>query len=467
MITTRITAAFFFAATMMHGRNVLVLPNGVAKQPVAVFKGDPLTPAGTFPASPSAFTAFSNPAGTKYYVVGREATEALVVVDGTFSSRIKSFDLADGARAAAITPDGRRILILGNSLRIFDTAEDREILTGVVQDLGQDPSDLAVSQDSRRAYVLSIPSRRLTVIDLGTNTVAGSVPIPGTATGLAVSPSDLLYVTAQNRIYEIDGRAAALRGEIPLNELPGKAGFTPDGRGVVSNKTPVTGSVFALFNPINRGVGRLPGFFLPGVTLDRMYPASNNRVFAPVGGTIYEITLSPVSAGLSTFTTLGGQGTVNDLAFSNEISALSNGTVSRYLYLAQGRALNRIDLNLNQLSGTAPLGFDGGKLAYAGPASTSPVTGFLAYNAKQTVLPGGTSIPLVVRLHDASGQPVYNAPVTYTTDAAGVVIESPSTTTNAEGFAQTVLTAPATPGSFTVRASFGTGLTTRFTVNIG
>ncbi len=451
----------------MHGRNVFVLPNGVATQPVAVFKGDPLTPAGTFPASASAFTAFSNAAGTKYYVVGREAKEALVVVDGAFSKRITSFDLADGARAAAITPDGRRILILGTSLRIFDTAEDREILTGVVQDLGLDPSDLAVSQDSRRAYVISIPSRRLTVIDLGTNTVAGSITIPGTATGLSVSPSDLVYVTAQNRIYEIDGRAIALRGEIPLNELPGKAGFTPDGRGVVSNRTPVTGSLFALFNPVNRGVGRLPGFFLPGVTLDRMYPASNNRVFAPVGGTIYEISLSPVSAVLSPLTTFGDQGAVNDLAFSNEVSALTNGTVSRHLYLAQGRSLNRIDLNLNRPSGTAKLGFDGAKLAYAGPASTSPVTGFLTYNARQTVLPKGTSIPLVVRLHDASGQPVYNAPVTYATEAAGAVIESPSTTTNTEGFAQTVVTAPATAGSFTVRASFGTGLTTRFTVNIG
>ena len=50
MITTRITAALLFAATIMHGRNVFVLPNGAAAQPVAVFKGDPLTPAGTFPA---------------------------------------------------------------------------------------------------------------------------------------------------------------------------------------------------------------------------------------------------------------------------------------------------------------------------------------------------------------------------------------------------------------------------------
>ncbi len=467
MIKTRITVAFLITAAMMHGRNVLVLPNGAARQPVAVFKGDSLTAAGTFVASSSAFTAFSNPAGAKYYVVGREATETLVVVDGTFSNRLKSFDVAGGARAAAITPDGRRILILGSGLHIFDTAEDREIAVGVPQDLGEDPGELSVSQDSRRAYVLSIASRRLTVIDLATNTVAGSLPILGTTTGVTVGPNDLVYVSAQNRIYEIDGRAVALRGEIPLNELPGKVGFTPDGRGVVSNRTTLTGSVFALFNPTNRTVGRLPSFFLPGVTLDRMHSAGNNRVFAVTGGSIYEITLNPVTAALSSFTSIGGQGAVNDLAFSNEISTLPNGTVSRYLYIAQGRSLNRIDLSLNQLSGAAQLGYEGARLAYAGPVSTNPVAGFLTYNVKQTVSPGGTSIPLVVRLYDSDGQPVYNAPVVYTASAAGVTIQTPSATTNADGFAQTVLTVPAAPGSFTVTAGFGTGLTTRFTVNIG
>lgn len=455
---------FLLAATVAPGRNVVVLPAG-AGQPVSLFKGDPLASAGSISLSSPAFAAFANPAATKYYLVSREPTDTIVVVNATFTTRIQTFNLAGGTRAAAMTPDGKRLVLLGSTLRIFDTSTDREILPSS-NDFGNETSDLGISQDSSRAYVLNMAARRLTAVDLATNTVAAVLTLPGILVGLTVAPSDLLYVAAQNRFLEIDGRAMTLRGEIPLNELPTRAVFLPDGRFVASNTTPLTGSALILVNPLTRSVARLANFFLPGITLERIYAVSNTRLMGTTAGTLYDISLNPLSVGVADFTSAGAQGAVTGLASSGELVRLPSGAMARYLYLVQNKSLNRIDLSLNIPSGSSALGAEGAAAVYAGPASTDPVKEFLPYTTRQTVLPGGRSAPLVVRLLDANGRVVYNAPVTFTSDTPGTLIETPTAYSNMDGFAQTFVTVPSS-GLITITAAMGGDLTQKFIISVG
>jgi len=74
---------------------------------------------------------------------------------------------------------------------------------------------------------------------------------------------------------------------------------------------------------------------------------------------------------------------------------------------------------------------------------------------------------LTVRVVDVSGKPVYNTPVTFSTDSVGPTILNPTANTGMDGLARTNVTAPSFAGAFTVRAATGTGLTVSIGVAVG
>lgn len=88
--------------------------------------------------------------------------------------------------------------------------------------------------------------------------------------------------------------------------------------------------------------------------------------------------------------------------------------------------------------------------AVAGPPATIKIVS----GSPQAVASGSQSLPLVVGLMDAYGNPVPGIPVAWSA-AGGGSLSAPSTITNGNGQAYVTLTTGTTPGNYTVTATVG------------
>ncbi|HUQ91073.1 MAG TPA: Ig-like domain-containing protein [Bryobacteraceae bacterium] len=454
-------------ASNLLARNVFVLPPGDGVlRPIATFAGDPFAP-GTgagISAAADSFLAFATPAGNKFYFVSRSATDTVVITDANFGI-IARRSLGTGATAAALSPDGRYLVVIAGAAQIIDTATD-QVFNPI--DVGSFPSDVAISRDSTRAFAAA--SGRLTAINLTNRTVVGTLESLGPINGVATGPNGLVYVAATNRLYEIDPRDLSLVGGagIPLNAQPGKPSFAADQfgnvRAVMVNLNPSFGNSVLLSVDLATRVVTPLLFSGSGIVLDRVVAVSGSRAFATsTSQQLYEINL-PNSIGAASFTGLTTTSGVRSIVASNE------GPGARYLYIAfTNNTLARIDLTTNTLSGTFPLSNPPGALAYSGAAATGTPAQIITYNNNQFVNPSAQSLPLTIRAFDASGRPLSGVPIQFTTTASGASFVSTSSTTDSEGFAQAIVLVPPTLGPFTVTANAGTGVvvSANFNVNVG
>ena len=194
------------------GNNLFVLPTftGNATASATVYSGNPLAPAATFSTASDAFLVLARPtanaADTKYYVISRSGSNSLIILNSGLTPVGTPLSFGQNVTAAAVTPDGKKLLIVAGNLRIYNTADDSEVRTQFL-DVGLNPNDIAVSQDSTRAFVMSAAGQRITAVDLTSNQIVGNIPLPGITQGsAAIGPNGLLYVTAQSRMLEIDPR---------------------------------------------------------------------------------------------------------------------------------------------------------------------------------------------------------------------------------------------------------------------
>jgi len=450
----------------LPAQNLFVMPGGPAtNQTVSIFGADPFVFRTSYQGSPASLLALTNPAGAKYFVVAASGTGTMAVLDGTTFNLVQPFDLLNNGTAGAVTPDGRKLLVTAGSLFIFDiTGTGATLPNPIPVNAGASPSDVAVSLDSTRAFVLSSSDQKLVAVDLSTNSRVGEVTIPGQSTGVAVGPNGMVYVTTVNRVYEIDGRTMTLTlaDGIALNGKPGKLSFTPDGRyALAANQTPVAGnSAIMLFDLTTKTLaGTVPNF---GVVMDSILVAGNNRAFALSSQTklVYEVSISPLNISVPSF---GGVGEISNVIAGAVSSELPQ---PRFLFLATPTSLYRIELSSYQLMGQLALTSTPSRISVAGPASTNPPTSLLQYNNNQTLIPAATSLPLIIRALDSTGRPTSGASVTWTTAAAGASIQAASTATNSQGFAQATVVAPSTAGSFTVNATVAGALLATFTLNV-
>jgi len=454
------------ASSLARAQNLFVMPGGPStNQTVSIFSADPFVFRTSYQGSPASLLALSNPAGTRYFVVAASGSSTVTVLDGASFAVIQSFDLLANGSAGILTPDGRKLLVTAGNLFIFDISGVGPTLPNPIPVVvGTNPSDVAVSLDSARAFVLCPADQRLVAVDLTTNAVIGTLNIPGQSTGVAVGPNGLVYVTTVNRVYEIDPRnlSFTLTDGIPLIGRPGKLSFTPDGRYALAvNETPTAGnSAVLLFDLASKTLaGSVPNF---GVVLDKVIVASNNRAFALASQNrvLYELTISPLNIMVPSFASLGTPANVIAAAASRELPQ------ARYLFFITPSSFYRIDLTSNELAGQIGVTAEPRSISVAGPASASPPTTFLQYNNNQTLTAGATSLPLVIRALDSTGKPAAGASVAWTTAALGASIQAATTTTNAEGYALATVIAPTTTGPFTVTATIAGSLLATFTLTV-
>ncbi len=413
---------------------VLVFPSGASSN-VGVLDAATLAAVGTVPVSTRAFQALVAADGSKYYIFSNSVTDTITVVNAANLTVIRRIDLGTLPALATITPDGRRLLVAAGRLRIFDTATDTELPGGGL-DVGQGPSEIEVTNDSSRAYVLSTPSGQISVIDLAANTVATrlttSLPL-----AIAIRPdqSRLLVVsTGSMTIYRLPDHSVLTTVTLaPINFA--KVSITPDG-----SKAAILNRGVAPFN-ISRivDIASLAVTSISDIGFTQIVVADNSTAFGLVQDTNRVVKID-LNSGPSQ-----GTATVQDYGVNTRAMEISPS--GRTLYLASFASSNvtRVDVASNQaVPATVPIAPTG--LALAFPPAAANASG-IAINGgnEQFVNQGQTAnIPLSVKITTSDGTPVFNAAVTFASAATGVTIApAQPSRTNSRGIAQASVTVPA------------------------
>lgn len=452
MLKKRSCIAALLACIALHSvsaRNIFVTPGGdPANSSISAFTNDPLSFAGTYLSAAGGTQVLAGPSN-KYYVIGRVASDGVVVMQGTPQALqlVKRISTPGIPTGAAISPDGRRLVVVGSGVVVIDTATDTPISSTV--SVGTTPVAVGISSDSKRAFVASQDQQKMFAISLDNVTAAGQAATPGLPTTVNVSPGGLVYVTVQNAVYEFDPQTLEQRGTFSLNGFPGAIAFTPDGKfGITPNSSTVTGRSAFILNLALRTVTDIPA---TPFALSKMLFADSNTAFALSTQTGRIYTVSVAAPAVPAVYSVPGVTfeSVRDITLSNEVPA-------RGLYvLTMAGSLYRVDLSQNTAVGpvTSPLN---GAVNYAGPAATGAPNSLLSLNTSQTLAPGGTSLPLIVRALDPQGTPLAGVAVTFSISGNGNLTTT-STTTDLLGYAQTIASIPATAanGVATVTATAG------------
>lgn len=413
------------------------------------------------------FQIIPKPDGTKFYILGN-ATGLVQSTDAVFSSFSSVNGVTGLPTFATMSPDGRYLFVAGSDISVIDTLNDT-VLASNIAATGGDIKSIVISRDSRTGWVLMNNAFGSSIItfDVPSRTRIGSVTgLPfGGATAMVMSPMNLLYVSAVNYVYEIDPATVTITvgGGIQLNFTPGPLRFTADGTTAYAvNLGALGGSLLKLSLP-SHVASTWPPFsttVTPPVFSD-VYVASSTRVFAfqPAAQTLWDVTTAPLGATTSALTAQFATPNVTGVALSAELPA------SRYLFATTSNgALNRIPLATN--IPTNPGVTVNSQLQFVQIPPQSGATSFIQFNNLQTLRAGAVSAPLVARVLDSLGRPVYNATATFTTDSAnGLVITTPNQVTNSDGWVQTTVTMPSAPASYTVTLTVGSA-TTNFTLFI-
>lgn len=469
---TLLFAAFALPA-LTQTRSIVVLPAGppsdLVNRAATVLNPDTLSPAGTPNVGIDAYNAFTLPNGSKTYVVAKGAANTVTVLSNTSSGTtfLKSIDLPTGSTDAALTPDGRRLVIVSlseSAATIIETVNDNVLLK---VPLSAPANTVAINFESTRAFTASPNGAVVTAIDLNTNVAIGTLTVPSEITlvsGLATAPNGLIYLSAVNRLFEIDPRTVQLTpaAAIVMTGSPGRPQFTPDGtRALMNNFTPISGGSALILADITSRTTQFTT--LSGLTIDRFRIVSNTSAYgyAPGSQTLYSINLNPLS--IAPVSTPGLPSPLNFRGFGGSNEAPQN----RFFYVSAGSSIYKIDIATNTIAGTQSLPNLAGLPVSPSLPSTAALANLFAINQQQFVDTGGTTLPLVVRALDANGHPIVGASVTYTTTANGVTFANPTVLTNSDGYAQTSAVVPAFQTSLSIVASVGTATNQLFTINVG
>ncbi len=505
------------SAAALHAQYLVTFqgPATVSQDPtVSFFDPTTLAPGATL-SVPGAFQLLSLPDGSELYLITNNTGAGITVLhprskSGTAGSRHDIGNFANPLNCAALSPDGSRLVVGENAVHIIDTGSNVDLTpNGIALGSGAAIIGVAVSYDSQTAYALATNngSSFLASISLPELTVTNTVNIAGATTALALGPNALLYVSAPNQVAEINPATLAPTpgGTISMNATPGPVVFPPVASAacsappcpptyaVVANQTYGTQPAILLLNLQNylvegtvpfTGLAALQSSPLTGTSaiFDSLYAASPTNVYAfssgaqslfdlqigPNGGLVLDIPViaNVILSAQAAFTFSNDLG-VPGRNYPQSLFTVSSGTID-------GTGIDnlyRIDAASSLLTQQVPLASMPGAVAYFSPTfnpNATPTTA-LQYGNFQSVVPGGTTLPLVARVLDQNGLPISGLGVNFATGGGTGVVTPVNTVTGADGYVQAVFTAGSTPadiGSNVITATIGP-LPAGFNINVG
>ena len=445
--------------------NIVVLPQENSGNTTGyIYSPEPFTQVGTFAADPLAFEAVWHPDGQKFYVFSKSITKSISVYSGTAPYAETTFRSLANISTAKISPDGRRLLVLSQAVRIYDTATDQEI-TGLntCGDTPCIPIDVDFSIDSNRAYILN-SNGSLVAINLGDNTIASRLAIENGPTTMMVGPTGLIYVTAQNRLLEIDGRAALTQigTEMPVvgsNCL--KPQFTPDGSRVVVACNVIGSTQIYVIDIITRTITQAA---IPNAVAERFKIVSNSTALYYIGvsNTVFR---GGLTAPLANPIQLELSGT-GVLTGGRYLITSDEQPTNRYFFSNVSNTISRINLETNSLNSSIAQPTFVGPSFFTGRAQTGIPFSLITINPSQTAIQSTRGRPLVVRALDGSTRPLSGVAVNFTSTATGIQFDGNVAITNKDGYASISYTAPSVTGTYTINASTSGSQGQAFTLNV-
>jgi adhesin/invasin len=450
-----------------------VLPGaGSNNAAVAVFATTPLSEITNFNSGPSSFLALANPNATTFYIIADSSTQTITSIGTTFGNPIAVANLANPATAAVMTPDGSLLAVAAGTLHLFNTTTNGEVVPGgLSQGTGINTFDVASSLDGTTLFALgstSAGSSQLTAFATATNSASATLVLPQVATAIAVGPNGLVYLSLPNQVLELDPRTLqpTFGGTISVSGTPGQLIFTPDGQFAVAASQSLQQGSNLLVITLATHVATAYNLALPQIT--SLQTIGIDTILALANQGLYEITLSnPIS--VTQLQVTGLAASVHAIALSNEVPAGTVQTVQN-IYAVAGADIYQINAANDNLVAQYPLGsaVSAAALSFVAPALTTTQSRpslLLTYGTGQSILPSGTSEPLVVQVLDTNNHPLMGVPVQFQSSSNSATLSSTASTTGANGYAVTYLTAPATTGSISVTATAG-GLIATFTINV-
>lgn len=445
--------------------NIVVLPQENSGNTTGyIYSPEPFTQIGTFAADPLAFEAVWHPNGQKFYVFSKSVTKSITVYSGTSPYAETTFRSLANISTARISPDGRRLVVLSQAVRIYDTATDQEI-TGLntCGDTPCTPVAVDFSIDSNRAFILN-SNGSLVAINLGNNTIGSRLAISNGPSSMAVGPTGLIYVTAQNRLLEIDGREALTQigAEIPItgSNCLG-AQFTPDGSRAVVACNVIGSTQIYVVEIITRTVSQAS---IPNAVAERFKVISNSSALYYIGvsNTVFRGGLvSPLSNPIQL--ELSGTGVQTGGRF---LVTSDEQPTNRYFFSNVSNTISRINLETNSLNSSISQPTFVGPSFFTGRAPTGIPFSLITITPSQSAIQNTRGRPLVVRALDSATRPLSGVTVNFTSNATGIQFDSSAAITNKDGFATVSFIAPNATGTYTVNASTGGSQGQAFTINV-
>ncbi|HEY2844060.1 MAG TPA: Ig-like domain-containing protein [Bryobacteraceae bacterium] len=433
-------------------------------------------PAGTFQIIPT-------PSGNKFYIAAGNGIQS---ANATLTSITPIAGVTATVNTAAVSPDGKYLLVAADHFYIIDTATDAIVATDAGIPGGNTPAGFAVSRDSSTAWVLSNSGvgGYVAPLNLATRVAGSAVSLPYAATSIVLSPRNLLYISfAANQVDEIDPATLTITAQIPVQALPGPLRFTPDGVTAYFVNRSVCTNCYSLLRltTATRTVANWPpndGSIPVSPLFDDVYVAGSSQIFALASTfsttKLWDVTPTPFAAAPSALGTAPFPGLPINFVSS---AALSNERPSaRFLYLfipAASSPLIRWNLATNGIDQQIGASLQTGtSLQFAPIPPQSGATNFLRINSLQT-LGVGASSTVSAQVLDSLGRPVFNVPACFSADSTSLAIANPSQVTNSDGWVQTNITAPTLAGTYTVTLGVGpsclssAAASTSFTITVG
>jgi len=425
------------------------------------------------------------PNGSGFYIVSPTAIQS---ASPSLNNLTTLSGITGTITAARLTGDGKYLVVLADHFYIITTANNAVATADNAIPFGGSAIDFAISPDSQIIWILGSVGQgsqsAIAAVSPSTLQPSQSQLLSYPATSMTLSPLGLLYVVyAADKVDEIDPATLSVTPSghmsVPSGEVSGRLHFTPDGATAYSSNTGTCTftNCFTTFQ-LNVASHSFTGVPFdpnnPAPFFDNIFVAGNNQIFgftSSAGSTVpklWDITSSPFSIAPTALALGIPLSIIQSVAISDERPT------PRYLYILDSD-LNRPLLRVGLTDGTIvpSTAAVGQALSFASiPAQAGSGTSFVTLNTTQTVAPGATSAALIAYATDSLGRPVYNQQVCFSTDAStGLLIASPSQTTNSHGGVQTYLTAPSAQGAYHVTLGFGpcgsASTFSTYTINVG
>jgi uncharacterized protein (TIGR03437 family) len=449
--------AAILLAVPMAGQ-LFLLPDPYQDQATYVFQTD-LSPLGSIPTfGGSVIDLFIGADADRYFAITASGADTLVTLDRNFQ-KIRTWSALANGHQGQITPDGRRVLVLTAAGLLIHDAATSEHLAGPLGGCEQ-PARAVSDSASQHAFLLCQQTRTLVKIDLSTGSIAAELPLPASAIGaLARAPNGMLYASGPNRLFEISSASMNITGQITL---PGSGQlstleFTPDGRYVLA-WSPGGSQIWVA--DLDRRTAR--SVLLQVGVLDVTAIDNSTGVVRGDDHRLYEITLPEANVNQFSVWGIGQPAGVKAIAKSNEIPR------SKFLYFLSANGLYRVRTADRRLDPPAPVSIASAarKIVVADAPSTHTPARLLVYNSLQQAPDVPHLRPLLVRVLDVNGMPVYGVPVNFKPGTPALELSGNTVRTGIDGIAAVTVNSTGRAGTYTVGAEVGE-LTATFSVTVG